>query len=228
MLLTRTLLPALLSCAALLAWAGAVRADTEEEEEEAARKAARGDVILGGGLRVVVGHNPTEDPLMRYGYSAIHTYFDNSLAATFRALRLGKNPDRALGIDIGGRATWIFQTAGSSGADGSALWLHGLELMPVVRVLLRGRPWDNFGFGLELAGGVQIPWLVLRGQAVSHPSPAFAPSLVLYGAPNRWGHGFRFGYVVAGMNDAVYDKRLPTGGIHFSYFCDVMLGPSHR
>ena len=42
------------------------------------------------------------------------------------------------------------------------------------------------------------------------------------------GYGLRLGYVVAGMEDAIYGKRLPTGGIALSVSGNLMLGPTER
>jgi len=121
--------------------------------------------------------------------------------------------------------TWIFGPGGASGRDGRLLVLHGLETMALVRLLLRARPQDNVGVGVELAGGEQVPWLLLRGESTSHPGPVFAPSLLMFAGSKLWGYGFRLGYVVAGMNDAVYGQRLPTGGVTFSVSTNLMLEP---
>jgi hypothetical protein len=153
------------------------------------------------------------NPLTGYGYGPMTVYVDGSIAPTYRVARH---------LDAGLRFSWLYGTAGSTGADGKSMSLNALEMMPVLRLLWRGKS-RRAGLGLELGGGVQIPQISLRDQTITRANFVLEPAFVAWMAPSFIQPMMRVAPSFSHMHNALGGKDLSTGGITVSFGINASL-----
>jgi hypothetical protein len=154
--------------------------------------------------------------LTAYGYGPMSAFFEVSADAGYRFV------DH---LEIAAHTGYLFGSAGTSGGGGSLLTLHTIELGGAVHgVFFRGQsPWTGgLGFGVE--GGVEIPFLLLRGHATSAPIPYAGPSILARFSDDAVVQpAVHVRYLVSNWSDAFGKVGLPLGGLSITVGANLSL-----
>jgi hypothetical protein len=154
--------------------------------------------------------------LTAYGYGPMSAFVEGSADAAYRFVQH---------LELGAHAGYMFGSAGSDGGSGGLLTLHTIELGGVVHgVFFRGQyPWaGGLGFGAE--GGIEIPFLLLRGHATSAPVPYAGPSIFArFSDDPAVQPVVHVRYLVSNWPDAFGKVGLPLGGLSITVGANLSL-----
>jgi hypothetical protein len=155
--------------------------------------------------------------LAAYGYGPMTAFLETSADAAYTFVQR---------VELGAHAGYLFASGGSDGGSGGLLTLHTLELGGTVHVLFfRGQyPWaGGIGFGAE--GGVEIPFLLLRGQATTAPVPYGGPSIFArFSDDPAVQPVVHLRYIISNWPDAFANKvGMPLGGLSITLGANLSL-----
>jgi hypothetical protein len=144
--------------------------------------------------------------LAAYGYNTLAPLLEVSVDAAYSFVRW---------LDVGVHAGYLFGNAGSSGGSGGPLTLHVLEIGgSAYGVFGRSAGWLIGGYGAGVEGGVELPWLVLRGQSTSARVPYVGPAFFARLSEKSWIQpAVHVKYLVSNWGGAFGQFGLPLGGL---------------